>query len=233
MQAERACLAADLNEPSPTLHHQFGDDLALCPCPSPAGGHVRWCVSRFGHHLTTLGSAAILAGAALGLASCDSTSPSDTPRIALSATINGAPWAARTDEHGAPPYATWYPWDSTLALAGTRRFGEDSSVGLLIVLRPAAGTGTWTLAARGSGDYGAGFVGSGDFWGGSYHTHWYFTDVATTGTATIATFDTATHALAGTFQFTARDSLGAPWVVTAGEFAGRYVVTTPPDLRRP
>ncbi len=182
--------------------------------------------ARFRHRLAVL-----LGTLALATVNCDpDTGPNPAARITMTATIDGAAWQASTANHGAPPYANWFPWDSTLAISGIRAYGSDSSLSIVLVLGPVTGPGTVALGNRNSPSYGAVLLATGDIYAHTYTVRWYYTDATTGGSATVTGFDPATRHLDGTFSFTARDSTGQLRQVTQGVFAGTYIL--PPDLRR-
>jgi hypothetical protein len=181
-------------------------------------------------HLTAI--LVVLPLAASILADCGvGTGPTPAAHISISATINGTAWVASTASHGVPPYATWYAWDSTLALSGTRAYGSDSSLGLVIVLHPVTGAANFPLGAQGPGSHATAFLSAGDIYAHTYKVRWYYTNDILGGSATLTTFDPATHQIAGSFSFIALDSLGQSRQVTQGQFAGEYLV--PVDSRQP
>ncbi len=174
-------------------------------------------------------TAAALAVVVLAALNCDpGTEPRRSAFITMSATIDGAGWVATTPKHGVPPYANWYPWDSTLALSGTRTYGSDSSLGIVLVLGPVTGPGTFSLGDRNSPSYGTVLLATGDIYANTYKVQYFYTDGITGSTATLTSFDPATRHLDGTFSFTARDSAGQSRQVTQGVFSGTWIAS-PPD----
>jgi hypothetical protein len=181
-------------------------------------------IARNRHQLAAI--AAMLAAALLTVVDCDSgTAPNPSARISMSATIDGAAWIAATPKHGTPPYASYYPWDSTLVISGIRSYGTDSALGIVVILGPVTGPGSFPLGPHSSRSYGTLFRATGDVYAGTYRTRWWYTDDSTSGSATVTTFDPATRHLDGSFSFIARDSTGLTRQVAQGLFSGTWIAS--------
>jgi Family of unknown function (DUF6252) len=149
------------------------------------------------------------------------TDSSETPTIAIRASVNGGTWRPGTGPGSPLPYATLYEGNGVLVVGGLSG-APPRMEQLILSLHGVTGPGTFLLADTATKTSASYILIEGHLSDPDYRWTWYRTSDSVGGTAVLTTFDPGGHRLSGTFRFDALSPQGVLVHVTDGSFDGRY-----------